>query len=38
MRALGIGEDLILTTRETRRVTESVMRALAQIDSPARAP
>lgn len=29
MRALGIGEDLILTTRETRRVTESVMRALA---------
>jgi hypothetical protein len=28
MRALGIGEDLILTTRETRRVTEAVMRAL----------
>lgn len=28
MRALGIGEDLIRTTRETRRVTETVMRAL----------
>ncbi len=29
MRALGIGEELIRTTRETRRVTEAVMRALA---------
>ncbi len=29
MRALGIGDDLILTTRETRRVTETVMRHLA---------
>jgi 8-oxo-dGTP diphosphatase len=38
MRALGIGEGLILTTRETRRVTESVMRALDQIDSSARGP
>jgi len=28
MRALGIGDDLILTTRETRRVTEAVMQAL----------
>jgi 8-oxo-dGTP diphosphatase len=30
MRELGIGEDLILTTGETRRVTEEVMRALAE--------
>lgn len=39
MRALGIGEDLILTTRETRRVTEAVMRALGiavQTDAAAR--
>ncbi|MBI2761259.1 MAG: NUDIX domain-containing protein [Chloroflexi bacterium] len=29
MRGLSIAEDLILTTRETRRVTEAVMRVLA---------
>jgi 8-oxo-dGTP diphosphatase len=35
MRALGIGDDLILTTRETRRVTESVIRELAQREAQA---
>ena len=34
MRALGIGEDLILTTRETRRMTELVMRELAAVRPP----
>jgi 8-oxo-dGTP diphosphatase len=38
MRALGIGEDLILTTRETRRVTEAVMRALGIAVQPGAAP
>ncbi len=28
MRQLGIGDDLILTTQETRRVTDAVMRTL----------
>lgn len=37
MAELGIGDDLILTTRETRRVTEAVIAALAA-KRPATAP